>query len=64
MMDDRIVRVREVLRVTGLGRSTLYLRVRQGAFPAPIALGGRAVGWRWSDVAAWIAARPPRGGGA
>jgi prophage regulatory protein len=39
---------------TGLRRSALYLLVKQGAFPKPIKLGGRAVGWILSEVDAWI----------
>jgi hypothetical protein len=30
----------------------------RGAFPKPIQLGERAVGWRDSDIEAWIETRP------
>lgn len=39
-----IMRRREVERRTGLSRSTIYERIRTGAFPAPISLGGKSVG--------------------
>lgn len=38
-----------------MARSTLYERIKDGAFPAQISLGARAVGWLESDIEAWIA---------
>ena len=40
-----VLRLPAVKARTGLSRSTIYLRVSQGVFPAPVSLGGRAVGW-------------------
>ena len=37
--------------------AAIYLRIAQGAFPKPVSLGGRAVGWPASEVAALNAAR-------
>jgi prophage regulatory protein len=42
---------------TGLSRSTLYLYIKEGTFPASVSLGPRAVGWLESDVSDWISAR-------
>ena len=42
---------------TGLARSTIYLYIQQGAFPTPVTLGRRAVGWLESEVSAWITER-------
>jgi prophage regulatory protein len=47
-------RLPTVLAATGLGRSTVYRLIAAGAFPAPVRLGPRAVGWRWSDLDALI----------
>ena len=58
MTADRIFRLPEVLARTGLGRSTLYSMVERGEFVRPVRLGVRAVGWRESDLAEWMAARP------
>lgn len=60
-MTEQILRLPEVLAMTGLSRSSLYRRINSGDFPAPILLGGddsRAVGWRRSEVEAWIESRP------
>nr|WP_321272805.1 AlpA family phage regulatory protein [Alcaligenes faecalis] len=46
-------RMRDVLRMTALSRSTLYRRIADGTFPAPVSLGGAAKGWRRADLEAW-----------
>lgn len=51
---DRIMRVKEVMTRSGLKRTALYSKVRDNQFPKPLKLGARAVGWRESDVLAWI----------
>lgn len=56
-MTTRIIRLPEVIARTGQSRSTIYERIRQSVFPAPIQLGGRSVGWLESDIDEWIAAR-------
>jgi prophage regulatory protein len=50
-------RLPTVMQATGLGRSTIYRLMADGAFPAPVHLGPRAVGWRWSDLDQWSASR-------
>lgn len=45
-----VLRRKQVEQVVGLSRSTIYERIRDGTFPRPISLGGRAVGWRMSDI--------------
>jgi prophage regulatory protein len=52
-----ILRRKEVQARTGLSRSTIYLYIKAGLFPKPVALGPRAVGWIESDVSDWIAKR-------
>lgn len=49
-----ILRLPTVKARTGLSRSTIYLRIAQGAFPKPIPLGGRAVGWVEEEVDDWL----------
>lgn len=53
-MTMKIIRLPEVMEQTGLGRSTIYLRVSTGLFPSPVSLGGRAVGWLQSEIEEWI----------
>lgn len=48
-------RIRDVLRITGLSRPTLYRRIAANRFPRPVHLGGRACGWSRVAITAWIA---------
>ena len=54
--ERRIVRRDEVSKLTGLARATIYKKVSDGSFPAPIRLGARSVGWRLSEVVDWLQA--------
>jgi prophage regulatory protein len=45
-----ILRRWQVEAKTGLSRSTIYRRMRDGTFPPAIPLGGRMVGWRVGDI--------------
>lgn len=53
----RIIRLKEVIDCTGLGRSTIYKYITEGAFPKSVSLGDRCVGWVVSVVHDWILAR-------
>jgi prophage regulatory protein len=55
-MTHSVLRLPAVKARTGLSRSTIYLRVSEGSFPAPIKLGGpRAVGWLEREIEQWLA---------
>ena len=58
LFSSRLIRLPEVKARVGLGRSTIYRRMKQGTFPLPRNLGGRAVAWSEEDVNTWIAERP------
>ena len=57
-MPTAFLRLGDVMRVTGLARSTVYRLMAENGFPAPCRLSRRAVGWRSDDIAQWSAARP------
>ncbi|WP_212810495.1 AlpA family transcriptional regulator [Pseudomonas sp. Ost2] len=50
----RIIRLKEVMDLTGLARSTIYKFISGDSFPKPISLGDRCVGWLESEVHDWI----------
>lgn len=52
----RLMRLPEVQRMTGMGRSTIWKRSREGTFPAPIKQGPRTTAWVEGQVVGWIAA--------
>lgn len=49
-----MLRLPTVKARTGLSRSTIYLRISEGTFPKPVALGGRAVGWVEAEIHDWL----------
>ena len=53
----RLIRLPEVLTLTGLSRSALYRLAASGEFPSARRITARAVAWPSSEVAQWIAAR-------
>jgi len=55
---DVLLTRREVERRTGLSRSTLYRKMREGTFPVPVKVSERAVRWRASDIRAYVDSRP------
>ena len=52
--NNRILKLPEVIQVTGLARSTIYLRMKEKTFPTHIKLGERSVRWLEEDVQDWI----------
>ena len=57
---NKIHRMPSALAVTGLCRTSLYNALARGDFPEPVRIGRKAVGWRESDLAAWLESRPHR----
>lgn len=53
-MATTILRLAEVIARTKLSRSTIYNRIAQGNFPAPIPLGGRTIGFIEAEVEHWL----------
>ena len=56
--DNRLVKIEEVLRVCCISRATLYRRLAEGEFPAPVHVGPRVARWRVSDINSWLEALP------
>ena len=56
---DYLIRIGEVEKQSGLGRSTIYRRMAEGSFPLAVEVGGGQVRWRQSEVAGWVATREP-----
>ena len=52
---DKILRMRTVLLRTGLSRSTIYRKMKDGTFPIQVRLSENCCGWRESAINRWIA---------
>ena len=54
---ERLIRIGEVKRLTGLSTATLYRKISAKEFPRPVRLGANACAWPPSEVQDWIAGR-------
>ncbi len=50
----RLIRLKEVINLTGLGRSSIYKFMMEGHFPQSISLGERAIAWDENEIDEWI----------
>ncbi|PRG07797.1 AlpA family phage regulatory protein [Burkholderia ambifaria] len=63
---DRVLRMKTMTEKTGVSRSSAYNKINPASkyfdpsFPKPIRLGAHAIGWRESELDAWIASRACR----
>ena len=58
----RIVRLLEVMRLTGLSKATIHRRYRDGTFPRPLRLGPQqSIGWRRAEILEWLDSLPRAG---
>ena len=55
---DRLLPFKRVLEVTSLSRATLYRKIGDGSFPAPLKIGKSRVAWRERDIVDWLARQP------
>ena len=53
-MKENLMRLPEVMKRTGFGRSQIYRLVNQKEFPNQIRLGSSAVAWLESEIETWI----------
>ncbi len=54
---NRLLRLPEVQRLTGLRRSAIYEQMQRGIFPRSVKAGPRAATWSEAAVQAWISER-------
>lgn len=52
--EQRLLKLRQVMVMTSLARSTIYRYCADNHFPKPIKLGERSVAWIESEVQTWI----------
>ena len=58
MNTPRLLRLRQVIEITGLGRDTIYRYIRAGQFPRQRRISERASAWREDEIKEWIDSRP------
>lgn len=53
-MNNKILRLREVLALIGVSKTTMYRWIGANQFPKPINLSSSSVGWLEADIEDWI----------
>jgi len=53
-MSLKIIKIREVMRMTSFSIASIYRLCNEGKFPKKIKIGSRSVGWRESDIVDYI----------
>jgi prophage regulatory protein len=53
----KVLRIAQVTNDLGLSRSSVYSLMKEGAFPKPISLGARSVGWLDFEIFNWLESR-------
>lgn len=54
--ESRIIRIQQVMHLTGLSRSYLYALTAKGEFPKSVTLipGGSSKGWVEAEIHEWV----------
>jgi len=57
--NNKLIRIKSVIDITGISKSYLYQLVSNDAFPKPVQLikNGKAVAWIESEVQSWVESR-------
>ncbi|MCR9910316.1 AlpA family transcriptional regulator [Vibrio campbellii] len=53
----RFLRLKDVKEKTGLSKSAIYSKVKEGEFPMNVSIGSRTVAWLESDINEWLERR-------
>lgn len=53
----RLIRLPDVIAITGLRRSTVYALIRDNKFPKQVQLGTRGAAWVESEIQDWMMQR-------
>jgi prophage regulatory protein len=53
-MNDRFIRMPEVVRMVGMSKGTIYKYVHKGEFPSPVYFGSRLTLWSERGIQEWM----------
>lgn len=59
---DALLKIQTVQALVGLGKTTIYKKVAEGTFPAPIRQGSRCSRFVAGQIQAWLRAQAQKGG--
>jgi|694.fasta_scaffold17189_2 prophage regulatory protein len=50
----KLLKIKQVIDMTGLSRSTIYKYISENKFPGQIRIGYRSVAWQLHDLELWL----------
>lgn len=50
----KLLRISDLVDITGLGKSTIYKEISEGRFPKPIKIAERTSVWTETDITSWL----------
>jgi prophage regulatory protein len=53
-MKERLIRIKEVMELTGKSRSAIYADMAKDIFPKSILIGARTAAWQLTAIEQWI----------
>ena len=54
----QLIALPEVIRISGISKSEIFRRVKEGKFPAPARIGdGRCTRWEMGEIQSWVRSR-------
>ena len=56
-----LLREKHMLKLLSVSKSSLWLGVKLGTYPAPVKISPKVTAWRMADVEAWVAGLNPAG---
>ncbi len=51
---NKFLKIKDVITITGLSRSSIYSFINQGTFPKQVQISARSVRWVDSDIEQWM----------
>ncbi|HMT94627.1 AlpA family transcriptional regulator [uncultured Thiothrix sp.] len=54
----RFLKLRDVIQMTGISKTTIYRLMDAGLFPAQYCIGEKIVRWKEEEVQAWMERQP------
>ena len=52
--NHKLLRISDVMNLTGLPKSTIYLKIKNHEFPNQVSIGSRSVAWVEKEINEWI----------
>lgn len=53
-MTDQLLKLKDVMRIANVGKTSVYRLMAEERFPKPVRVGPSGVRWRATEVQQWI----------